>query len=263
MNGLLLRLAGPLMAFGEHALFHYRDTAPFPTRSALIGMLAAAAGRPRSHALDPHHDLPGAPSYTDLALTIRVDRPGTRYTDFHTAGGGRPRGAGLRTSDGNYRAQKKSTLVTHRIYLADAAFTVAVEGPDPLLQHIADTLEHPHWAPYLGRRNCVPDEPLVLRSHTPDPIGQLLRQVPLTSAQPPRPGQDTLLVDFLWEAPPPHVSAAQVHRELADDPTDLRPLTRRYRSRQIWRTAESLPAALYAGPRPLDRLTDYVLQESP
>ncbi|MET8405471.1 CRISPR-associated protein Cas5 [Streptomyces sp900116325] len=29
MNGLLLRLSAPLMSFGEHAAFRYRDTAPF------------------------------------------------------------------------------------------------------------------------------------------------------------------------------------------------------------------------------------------
>ncbi|MFC8248188.1 CRISPR-associated protein Cas5 [Streptomyces chartreusis] len=28
MNGILLRLAAPLMSFGEHAAFHYRDTLP-------------------------------------------------------------------------------------------------------------------------------------------------------------------------------------------------------------------------------------------
>jgi CRISPR system Cascade subunit CasD len=263
VNGLLLRLAGPLSAWGEHATFRYRDTTPFPTRSALIGMFAAAEGRPRDTALAPHHDLPGNPSYTDLVLTIRIDRPGTRHTDFHTTGGGRAHKKGLRTSAGGHRAQKQSTHTTHRIYLADAVFTAAVQGPDALLARIADTLEHPTWAPYLGRRACVLDEPLVLRETTADPIGQLLGEVPLSLRQPPRPDQDLVPVDFLWEYPPPHVPAAHSHYELADDPADFTPTHRRYRTRQLWRTTEPLPASLYAGPHPIERLTDYVLQETP
>ncbi|MFF3403549.1 type I-E CRISPR-associated protein Cas5/CasD [Streptomyces sp. NPDC002659] len=261
MNGLLLRLAGPHMAFGEYNAFHYRDTAPFPTRSALIGMFAAADGRPRDTALTPDPDT-GAVPYADLVFTVRIDRPGTRHTDFHTAGGGRPRQQGLRTSSGAYREQKKSTLITRRVYLADAVFTVAVQGPDPLIEQITERLERPAFAPYLGRRACIPDEPLVLRPLTPDPVGELLHHVPLSLAAKPRPDQATVPVDVLWEAPPPHVAAADIHRELADDPLDFTPTHRRYRTRQIWRTTEPLPAALYAGPRPLSRLTSYVLQET-
>ena len=40
--GLLLRLAGPLQSWGERSHFNERDTARFPTRSGVIGMLAAA-----------------------------------------------------------------------------------------------------------------------------------------------------------------------------------------------------------------------------
>ncbi|TJZ99594.1 type I-E CRISPR-associated protein Cas5/CasD [Actinacidiphila oryziradicis] len=263
MSGLLLRLAGPQSSWGESAAFHDRLTTPFPTRSALIGLFAAAEGRPRHTALHPHRDLPGAPCYTDLVLTIRIDRPGTPHTDFHTTGGGRPPGRGLRTSDGRHRPPAKSTLVTHRRYLAGAVFTVAVQGPPVLLQRIADTLEQPRWAPFLGRRSCVPDEPLVLRASVPDPVGELTGHVPLTLDRPPPPGQDTVAVGFLWEHPPPHTPAATEHH-LADTPADFTPATRRYRMRPVWHTTEHLPAALYAGPRPLDRLTDYVLnQEHP
>lgn len=89
MKGLLLRLAAPLMSFGEHAAFGYRDTLAFPSRSALLGLFAAADGRPREEALarDP---ATGQLSYGALRFTVRIDRPGHRHTDFRTAGGGRP-----------------------------------------------------------------------------------------------------------------------------------------------------------------------------
>ncbi|WP_246586277.1 CRISPR-associated protein Cas5 [Streptomyces yatensis] len=76
-RGLVLRAAGLLQSYGEAGTFHHRDTTTFPTRSALIGMFAAAQGRTAEHALDPYPELPGTPSHRDLALTIRVDCPGT------------------------------------------------------------------------------------------------------------------------------------------------------------------------------------------
>ncbi len=257
MNGILLRLAGPLSAWGEQAAFGQRTTAAFPTRSALIGLFAAALGRPREQALDPHTDLPGAPTWDDLVLTVRIDRPGTPHIDLHTAGGGRPHGQGLATSAGGHRPERRSTHISHRGYLAGAAFTLAVQGPDPLLLRITAALERPCWPPYLGRRACLPDEPLVLRGPTPDPVDHLSARVPLTLSRPPKPGQDTVPVHFLWEHP--NVPDAAAHHELTDHPVNFTPAHRRYRTRPVWRTTEHLPAALYAGLYPLDRLTDYVL----
>ncbi|MGW7521145.1 type I-E CRISPR-associated protein Cas5/CasD [Streptomyces sp. NPDC054796] len=262
MNGILLRLAAPLMSFGEHAAFRHRDTLSFPTRSALIGLFAAADGHSRQQALAPD-PATGTNPYTDLAFTIRVDRPGTRHTDYHTAGGGRPHKQGLRTSSGGYRAQKASTFTSHRVYRADAVFTVAVHGPDPLLEHLTQRLEQPVFAPYLGRRACVPDEPLVLRGVHPDPVHQLRTRAPLSLPAPPRPEQATVPVDFLWDTQPAHLPAAHAHYEIADDPADFTPTHRAYRTRRVWRTTEYLPAALYTPRPPIEALAAYLQQDTP
>ncbi|MGI5041552.1 type I-E CRISPR-associated protein Cas5/CasD, partial [Streptomyces sp. JAC128] len=190
MTGLVLRLAGLLQSYGERGVFHYRDTCAFPTRSSLIGMFAAAQGRSREHALDPYPQLraPGdttSPSHRDLTLTIRVDQPGTLYRDFHTVGGGYPKDQSLFTGDGTRRKLTASTLVSHRDYLTGAVFTVAVEGPDLLISHIAETLERPRFGLFLGRRVCLPDEPLVLNAGSPDPVGELLTRTPLPRNRPP------------------------------------------------------------------------------
>ncbi|MFJ3799940.1 type I-E CRISPR-associated protein Cas5/CasD [Streptomyces sp. NPDC090088] len=257
MNGILLRLAAPLMSFGEHAAFAYRDTLPFPTRSALIGLFAAADGRSREQALTPDPHTKAIP-YTDLDITVRVDRPGTRHTDYHTAGGGRPHKGGLITSSGEYRAQKASTHISHRIYLADAVFTLAVSAPDSLLEHLLARLEQPAFAPYLGRRACIPDEPLLLGGIHPDPVHQLRRHVPLSLAAPPTPGHTTVPVTFIWDHKPDHVPAADSHREIADVPVDFAPTRRFHRTRRIWFTTENLRAALYT-PRPaLPALATYL-----
>ncbi|MFI9764978.1 type I-E CRISPR-associated protein Cas5/CasD [Streptomyces sp. NPDC051963] len=261
MNGIVLRLAAPLMSFGEYAAFRYRDTVAFPTRSALIGMFAAADGRSREEALAPD-PATGVIPYSDLVFTVRIDRPGHRHTDFHTAGGGRPHKQGLPTSNGGYRSQKASTHISHRVYLTDAVFTVAVQGPDPLLEHLTHRLEQPAFAPYLGRRACIPDEPLVLRDPHPQPVDELLARVPLSLAAPPRPEQATVPVDFVWEHRPEHIPAAQVHRELADVPVDFTPTKRLHRTRRVWRSPEELPASLYAAPPALNALADYIQQDT-
>lgn len=263
MTGLVLRLAGLMQAFGERGVFHYRDTGAFPTRSALIGMFAAAQGRSREHALDPYPDLqaPGestAPSHRDLTFTIRIDQPGTLYRDFHTVGGGRPRDQGLLTGNGTRRKPSASTLVSHRDYLTGAVFTIAVEGPGLLLGHIAETLDRPHYGLFLGRRACLPDEPLLLNPNTPDPVNELLTRTPLTRSRPPGPTDTRLPTTFVWEHPPPGAHpAALPDRESTSEPTNLTRGARRHLPRLLWMTTEHLPAGLYTGPRPLDTLTTY------
>ncbi|MEV5108028.1 type I-E CRISPR-associated protein Cas5/CasD [Streptomyces massasporeus] len=260
-RGLVLRLAGLLQSWGETAAFPHRDTAAFPTRSALIGMFAAAQGRTREQALDPYTDLPGTPSHHDLVFTLRIDRPGTPHRDFQTAGGGRPHRTGLRTAAGGYRSQDKSTLVTYRDYLAGAVFTVAVQGPALLLQHIADTLAEPHFAPYLGRRNCLPDEPLIIHTDIPDPVAALRTAVPLSLPRPPDPDTTHIPVTFIHEHP--QGPGDTPHRESPSQPSDFTPHNRAHLLRPLWQTTEDLPSALYAGPRPINALTEYILKDIP
>jgi CRISPR system Cascade subunit CasD len=194
VTGLLLRLAGPLQSWGERSAFAaVRDSAPFPTRSGLIGMFAAAEGRSRDQDLAP---------YAGLEFTVRIDRPGARLIDYHTVGGGYPDHLTAATSGGKH---KGDAVITRRHYLADAVFVVAVTGPQDTIARIADALREPHWAPYLGRRSCAPDEPLLLRAHTADPVQELLTRVPLSEPE-PRPGhslqpETTIPVEFLWERP--------------------------------------------------------------
>ena len=73
---LLLRLAGPLQSWGSASRFTRRGTDPQPTKSGIVGLLAAAEGRRRE---DPIEDLSG------LRLGVRVERPGVLIGDFQTA----------------------------------------------------------------------------------------------------------------------------------------------------------------------------------
>ncbi|WP_181785132.1 type I-E CRISPR-associated protein Cas5/CasD [Streptomyces phytophilus] len=248
MSGLLLRLAGPLQSWGERSVFTHRDTTAFPTRSALTGMFAAAEGRDRTQ--DPAY-------YADLRFTVRVDRPGLPLTDYHTVGGGLPPRETLITSEGKH---KGAAVVSHRQYLADAVFTVAVTGPDASVMRIAEALEHPIWAPFLGRRACVPDEPLLLAAGLTDPEQELLTSVPLSPDEARRATGDTVHVTFLWDRTPPHRPETATALDVADQPLSFHPHNRRYGLRRLYRTEEPLPATLTAPRGELrSRLLDYCL----
>nr|WP_202519469.1 type I-E CRISPR-associated protein Cas5/CasD [Streptomyces sp. SID1034] len=250
-----MRLAGPLQSWGERSAFTHRDSAPFPTRSALIGMFAAAEGRPRGSSLLP---------YADLQFTIRVDRPGQRLVDYHTVGGGYPDHLTAATSGGKH---KGAAVITHRHYLADAVFTVAITGPEKTLTRVTEALARPHWAPFLGRRSCIPDEPLLLRSQVSDPVAELLHKVPLSAPEPTRrplqPVQpDTVAVDFVWEKPRQTWPADAVQITLHDTPVSFAPHDRSHGKRTVHRTVEHLPARLLDLRTPLhEQLVTYATQE--
>lgn len=235
MTGLLLRLAGPLQSWGDHSTFSTRDTRAYPTRSALIGLIASALGRHRGESIS---DLAA------LAFTIRVDRAGAVLRDFHTVGGGLARDQTVPTAEGSRRGAGLGTIVSHRYYLTDAAFTVAMTGPQPLVKTIADALDRPAWAPYLGRRSCPAEAPLLLRVTPGDPVDALYQSVPMARRRPAT--GDTVPVDFVLESPPTgRENASQL--TVNDVPLDFHTHRRRYLSRSLWITRQSLPANLCVG----------------
>jgi CRISPR system Cascade subunit CasD len=131
-----LTLAGPLQAWGSASRFTTRGTDDAPTKSGVIGLLAAARGLRRT---DPLEDLLG------LRFAARLDQPGELLRDFQTA----------RSLDGEH-----SMPLSYRFYRADARYLVGLEGDAELLTLLADALAHPVFPLYLGRRSCPPSEPL-------------------------------------------------------------------------------------------------------
>ncbi|MEU9198518.1 type I-E CRISPR-associated protein Cas5/CasD [Streptomyces sp. NPDC048332] len=251
-RGLLLRLTGPLQSWGLHSHFNERDTAAFPTRSGIIGMLASALGRHRDQPID---DL------TALHMTVRTDRPGVLLRDLHTVGGGLPGKATVTTAEGKKRPGDTGTLLTHRYYLADAAFTVALTTPtttgqdQPLLDQCAAALRAPRWSLHLGRRSCPPEGPVLL-GQSDDTLHHLIH-LPL-AAPPPR-GAENTAVEFLADRPLTHLPApahmvSDTHQdgtrpsgELNDQPLTYHPSRRAYRARPLYRRTLHLPTAQFAG----------------
>jgi CRISPR-associated Cas5-like protein len=115
---LVLRLAAPLQSWGGPSRYNRRDTLPQPTKSGILGLLAAADGRSREASLS---DLLG------LHLGVRVDQPGTLLRDYHTVSD--HRGLPLSSpafSEGDAKGLQKKTSpakytgATQRYYLQDA-----------------------------------------------------------------------------------------------------------------------------------------------
>lgn len=162
---LVLRLAGPLQSWGLASRFNRRETAGEPTKGGLIGLLAAAQGRRRS---DPIEDL------LDLSLAVRTDQPGTLLRDYHTVSDyrGLPllsasvRDKGKDKGRQTPTAPAKYTHVTQRFYLQDAVFVAIVTGAPELLGDLAAAIRRPAFPLALGRRTCVPTQPLLLRPPT-------------------------------------------------------------------------------------------------
>ena len=126
MATLLLRLAAPLQAWGADSKFETRKTGREPTKSGVIGLLAAALGVRRDEA-------EALARLTGLRFGVRVEREGQLLVDYHTA----------KTQD------EKTSYVTYRHYLQDAVFLAGMESEDTaLLQQLQQALLHPVFPLY-------------------------------------------------------------------------------------------------------------------
>lgn len=187
MSVLLLRLAGPLQSWGDGSRFRRRATGRFPTKSGVLGMLAAAQGRRRT---DDIEDLLG------LRFGVRVDQPGVVLTDFHTA---------------HVNGPAKPPIITQREYLSDAVFVAGVEGDDALVASLQESLERPRFPLFLGRRSCPVEGRLVL-GVSPESLAAALADVPWqASGHHRRREARQVQLRLVMDAPPGVASSDQVH----------------------------------------------------
>ncbi|WP_053644865.1 type I-E CRISPR-associated protein Cas5/CasD [Streptomyces sp. XY431] len=230
-DGVLLHLAGPLQSWGGPKGGRVKGTHPYPTRSGVTGMLAAALGRRRGADLS---DL------DELVHLVRVDRPGRRMRDYHTVGGGLPAERTVVTANGKRRG---NALVFDSWYLADAAFTVAVTGPREIISEVTAALQCPTFPPYLGRRSCPPSTPVLVTAG--GDVEEQLRRMPLHRPA-PRPRwdrrseqeqQEPVSVRYIAERPPGASPGVLASRWVADVV-----VAGTWTSRPVWESQESYPA---------------------
>ncbi|WP_034457472.1 type I-E CRISPR-associated protein Cas5/CasD [Buttiauxella noackiae] len=158
---LIFQLYAPLVSWGEVAVGEVRHTATIPSRSALLGLLAAALGIKRENeqqlqCMNQHYH-----------FAIRPLSPREQWLrDYHTVQmpkENRKRRYYTRRDELILSSEEPGTMLTSREYRCDAFYHVAVqETPDApyTLDELACALMAPVFPLYLGRKSCPPALPL-------------------------------------------------------------------------------------------------------
>lgn len=150
---LMLKLYGPMASWGEIAVGEQRLSQGHPSKSAIIGLLAAALGIKRE---EEQKQLTLANGYQ---MAVRVDAPGALLRDYHTVQAPPPdRGRRYYTRKDELSVPKHAmnTILSQRDYRVDAHYTVALYGDDSpySLDELTVALKSPHYTLYLGRKSC-------------------------------------------------------------------------------------------------------------
>jgi CRISPR system Cascade subunit CasD len=149
-------LDGPLQSWGFASRFQRRTTGLHPTKSGVVGLICAAMGLTKGSAAE--RNVLSALAESRMTSIVIPRRKGStpeplpilRLEDYHTVLDTR-RASGKTDTD---------AVVTRREYLLDARFGGVLEAPRPVLERAAVALGDPVWGVWLGRKNCIPAEPI-------------------------------------------------------------------------------------------------------
>ncbi len=155
---LLFRLYGPMASWGDIAVGENRPSLPHPSKSAVLGMVAAAVGIKRDEE-DKQQQLSVGYGFSVLVHSI-----GTPLSDYHTvqvpsSGTGRNRRTFNTRRDEIVSMPKHNlnTILSRRDYRLDAFYTVVLwqrDGAPYELKELADKLNAPVYHLYIGRKSC-------------------------------------------------------------------------------------------------------------
>ena len=168
---LVFQLYGPLISWGEQAVGEARHSATHPSRSTVLGLLAAAlgikrpdtAGKPEEKEdLEKQHLLLA----DSIGVGVKVDSAGIVLKDYHTTQvpPQNKKARHLFTRRDELRAEKLGTILSSREYRQDALYIAALwlkgKGEFCSLQDLKDALQRPVYTLYFGRKSCPPALPL-------------------------------------------------------------------------------------------------------
>jgi CRISPR system Cascade subunit CasD len=137
MKTVTIRLTAPLQSYGDEANFDRRTSYDYPSKSAIVGLIAAALGYRRTDSR--------IQTLNQLDYAVRIDQPAEPLTDFQIV---------------EWKRGKRK--LTYRDYLQDAVFLAAVGSEDDaLIDRIDWALHHPRFQLSLGRRANVPAGPIM------------------------------------------------------------------------------------------------------
>ena len=157
-NYLVFQVYGPMAAWGDIAVGETRRSALHPSKSAILGLLAAALGIDRA---DDAVHVSMADAY---GFAVKMLSPGSLLVDYHTVQvPPQKRKTAYRTRKDELATEKLGTLLSSREYRCDTASVVALWGAKESvpysLDELAAALNRPKFTLYLGRKSC----PLAVR----------------------------------------------------------------------------------------------------
>ncbi len=193
---LVFQLYGPLASWGDIAVGETRPSALTLTKSAILGLVAAALRLKRPDTIHFENDEPRTArerseceaGHTKLAegygIAIKVETLGLPLSDYHTAqvpssGTGRNRRVFSTRRDELTSGYKSdlNTILSRREYRQDAFCVVALWArPDApyALDALRNALLEPGFTLYLGRKACplaLPLQPTVVHAeHVEDAL---------------------------------------------------------------------------------------------
>lgn len=165
---LVFQLYGVLASWGEQAVGGERPSSDHPSRSALLGLLAAGLGIKREQE-DKHAELS-----RQCRFAIKLYAPGRVLRDFHTTQVPPTikKVKHLHTRRDELRADKLGTILSFREYRQDSLSVIALwleEEGEYSLDDLQLSLTHPCFHLYLGRKSCplsVPAKPEMVSNTT-------------------------------------------------------------------------------------------------
>tara|TARA_R110001583_G_scaffold130638_2_gene282336 strand:- start:6009 stop:6656 length:648 start_codon:yes stop_codon:yes gene_type:complete len=143
MKTLILKTEG-LSAYGLQTFDVHRRANHFPTRSGIIGLLAAAMGITRKD----QSALYKLSENVDVA--VQVNQAGKKMVDYHTV-------QNFRSPMGKIQ---NGTKPTYREYWCDSEHTFAISANDELIEQLAAAVKSPKFTLFQGRKSCPLTRPL-------------------------------------------------------------------------------------------------------
>ncbi|GFP00076.1 type I-E CRISPR-associated protein Cas5/CasD [Lactobacillus helveticus] len=157
MKTATIRLTAPLQSYGNQASFNQRTSDKYPSKSAVIGIIAAALGYRRDDAR--------ILQLNNLLFAVRIEQSGNMMTEFQTV-------------EYQKSSTKTARKLTYREFIQDAVFMVAIGSDnDHEIEKIVSALKHPKFQLYLGRRSNPPAGPLMIETYDEENPLQVLEKL--------------------------------------------------------------------------------------
>ena len=162
-DALILVFDAPLIAFGGVMVDQEGVTNRFPAISMITGLLANALGWDHSQGIALNQ------LQERIHFAARLDRAGEPLMDYQTVDLGQEFlvDTGWTTRgkvEKRAGASSKGTHIRHRHYWADAVCTLAITldpmDKTPTLEHLITALTSPARPLFIGRKHCLPTEPI-------------------------------------------------------------------------------------------------------